>query len=263
MRWASSRARWSPRVTVSVVAVGAPEETVDRLYGLPLDEFTAERDAAAKELRADGSREAADAVRKLRKPSVPAWALNQLARRRSGEVERLIAAGDELRDAQEKVYKGGGARERLRGAVEAEREAVGSLLGEARELLDAEGRTPSQQVLDRIRDTLHAAATDERVRDELLAGRLVEHAQPGGLGPALPETQGDMKARAGPTPAVPFTVAIRRPGWTASRGAPSRSPRSAARRSRSRTTTTRPQNTGRAPSSPSTTSRITSPSLKK
>ena len=166
------------------MVVDAPEETVDRLYGLPLDEFTAERDAAAQELRRDGDREAADAVRKLRKPSAPAWALNQLARRRSDEVKRLIAAGDELRDAQENVYKGGGARDRLRGAVEAEREAVGSLLGEARELLDAEGRKPSQQVLDRARDTLHAAATDERVRDELSAGRLVEHAEPVGLGPA-------------------------------------------------------------------------------
>jgi hypothetical protein len=50
------------------------DPSVDRLYELPLDEFVAARDALAKE-RKD------PAVKKLRKPTVPAWAVNQLARR--------------------------------------------------------------------------------------------------------------------------------------------------------------------------------------
>src|SRR3954447_8139768 len=56
------------------------DEDVDRLYGLPLEEFVAERDALAKRLRADKRREEADAVKSLRKPSVAAWAVNQVLR---------------------------------------------------------------------------------------------------------------------------------------------------------------------------------------
>ena len=52
----------------------------DDLYGLPLDRFVAERGALAKALRADGRRDEASRVAALRKPSVAAWAVNQLAR---------------------------------------------------------------------------------------------------------------------------------------------------------------------------------------
>ena len=48
------------------------------LYGLPLEEFTAERNALAKQLRRDGQRERADEVSKLRKTLPwrgPAYAL--------------------------------------------------------------------------------------------------------------------------------------------------------------------------------------------
>jgi hypothetical protein len=161
-----------------------PDDVADRLYGLPLDEFTAARDEAARELRRGGDREAADRVRALRKPNVPAWALNQLARRDPDAVEQLIGVGEELRKAQEDVFSGTGGRARLREAAEAERDAVGALARDAAGLLAADGRKPSEQVLERIRDTLHAAAADDGVRERLRAGRLVEHAAPVGLGPA-------------------------------------------------------------------------------
>ena len=56
------------------------EEAAGRLYGLPLEDFTRERDAAARELRKAKEREAADAVAKLQKPSQGSWAANTLAR---------------------------------------------------------------------------------------------------------------------------------------------------------------------------------------
>jgi hypothetical protein len=52
----------------------------ERLYGLPLDEFTAARDARARELRRDGEREKAAEVAALRKPVLAAWLVNMLAR---------------------------------------------------------------------------------------------------------------------------------------------------------------------------------------
>ena len=58
----------------------APDDAVDRLYGLPREEFIGERDALAKELRAGGRRDEAAAVKALGKPTVAAWAANQAVR---------------------------------------------------------------------------------------------------------------------------------------------------------------------------------------
>ena len=79
----------------------------DDLYALPPGEFTRARDERAKALRKEGKREEADAVKALRKPTVAAWALNQLARRRAKDVERLLTAGEKLRAAQEELLAGG------------------------------------------------------------------------------------------------------------------------------------------------------------
>src|SRR4051812_17139068 len=54
---------------------------IDELYTVDPSEFVARRNALAKELRAAGDRDAAAEVSKLRRPTVVAAALNQLARR--------------------------------------------------------------------------------------------------------------------------------------------------------------------------------------
>ena len=69
------------------------DDEVDALYGLPLDAFVPERDALAKRLRADKRREEADAVKALRKPSVAAWAANQVLRSQPGQRDALLEAG--------------------------------------------------------------------------------------------------------------------------------------------------------------------------
>jgi hypothetical protein len=66
-----------------------------------------------------------------------------------------------------------------RGAIEAERGAVERVLGEAEAVLSS----PAAAVVDRMRDTLHAAAGDEQVAERLRAGRLVEDHRAVGLGP--------------------------------------------------------------------------------
>jgi hypothetical protein len=48
----------------------ATDEIIDELYGLPLSEFTQERNQAASELRRAGRGAEADQVKALRKPSV-------------------------------------------------------------------------------------------------------------------------------------------------------------------------------------------------
>jgi len=154
------------------------EEAAGRLYGLPLEDFVRERDATARELRKAKDREAAEAVAKLPKPSQSSWAANTLAREQRKLVKALLKAGDNLRAAQEGAVAGKGAGA-LREATAAEREAVDALVEAAKELKPA-GRKPTAQTLERLRTTLHAAATDDEVRAALDAGRLVEDATGGG-----------------------------------------------------------------------------------
>jgi hypothetical protein len=147
----------------------APAEVVDELYGAPPDEFIARRDARAKELRAS-DRAAADAVKKLRRPSVSAAAVNALVRRAPEDVEALLAAGEALRQAQ----LGGGDRDAIRAAARDERDAVERLVGQAGKL--------SPAALEEVRETLHAAATDEDAREQVRRGVLTEARQAVGLG---------------------------------------------------------------------------------
>jgi hypothetical protein len=147
----------------------APPQLVDELYGGPADEFIALRDARAKELR-KSDRAAADAVKKLRKPSVAAAAVNRLARRSRDDVEALLAAGEALRQAQ----FGGGDRDTIRAAARDEREAVERLVGQAGKL--------SPSTLEEVRETLRAAATDDDARAAIERGILTEARRPTGLG---------------------------------------------------------------------------------
>jgi hypothetical protein len=150
------------------------EDVAGRLYGLPLEDFTRERDAAARELREAKERDAAAVVAKLPKPSQASWAANTLAREQRKLVDALLDAADDLREAQEGAVSGKGAGA-LREAAAAQRDAIDALVEAAKELRPA-GRKPTEQTLERLRTTLTAAATDDDVRAALDQGRLVEDA---------------------------------------------------------------------------------------
>ncbi len=155
------------------------EAEIDRLYGLPLDEFVKARDELVRALRRADRRPDADRVKGLRKPTVGAWALNQAVRTRRDDLRELLDAGDALRAAQERLLAGGDRAE-LREAGERERELV-SRLAEAAVAIGGEaGRSGGLE--PRLRATLHAAALDERARAELAAGRFVREREPVALG---------------------------------------------------------------------------------
>jgi hypothetical protein len=101
-------------------------QVIDRLYGLPLEEFTPQRDAAAKQLRGAGDRDAAAEVKRLRKPSRLAWALNQVRRHDPEQVDELLAAGERLQEAQRQLVEAG-ERGLLRDAAADERQLVGQI----------------------------------------------------------------------------------------------------------------------------------------
>src|SRR4029079_6935663 len=60
------------------------------LYAGPLGGFTAARTTRAKELRGAGERELADAVAKLPKPTVAAWAVDQVAQHYTRELASFL-----------------------------------------------------------------------------------------------------------------------------------------------------------------------------
>jgi hypothetical protein len=153
---------------------------IDRLYGLPLDRFTAARDEAAKRLRAEGDRDGAGAVKALRKPTAAAWAVNQLARGEGGRLQELLAVGRKLRAAQERLVTGGKAD--VRDLSARERGLVRDLTGQARALLREHDAPAGEGTLEDVGETLHAAALDEQAAAAVGQGRLTRELQAIGLG---------------------------------------------------------------------------------
>jgi predicted ribosome quality control (RQC) complex YloA/Tae2 family protein len=160
---------------------GRTEREIDGLFTLPLEEFTAARNALARRLKQDGDAEAAEHVRALAKPTVPVWTINQLARNDPGAVRSLLAAGAELRKAQERALAGRGGSDALRSAQAKQREAVRDLGDRARTVLDSSSHPATPAVLERVARTLEAAALDEESRPLLKAGRLAAELEPGGF----------------------------------------------------------------------------------
>jgi hypothetical protein len=159
----------------------APDDEIDRLYGLPLEEFIPARDALSKELRDTGRRGEATAIKKLPKPTVAAWAVNQAVRSQPRAARELWEAGDALAAAQEAVLSGKGSGADLREAAERERAAVDPLVDAARGLLTSSGGDLSETTIDRVRATLQAAAIDVDAREDVAAGRAVRERAPRGL----------------------------------------------------------------------------------
>jgi hypothetical protein len=157
------------------------EARIDELYRAPPEEFVSARDALARELKEAGDGDAAASVKGLRRPAVAMWALNRLALEQPEEIETLLAAGAELRQAQERLLMRGGAAD-LRGASSRRRAEVARLSELALALLEEAGRGRDAH-RNAVAGTLEAATADEDVADLLRRGRLEkEHAAVGGFG---------------------------------------------------------------------------------
>jgi hypothetical protein len=155
----------------------------DELFGLPPEEFVATRDEVARRLRREGDTEAARRVKALRRPSLSAWAVNQLARSQQRALEGLLAAGERLRAAHQAALAGGDAAD-LRAATRAEREAVAGLVSAALDRLREAGHPTTETTRDRIAATLHAGAASPEAADLVRHGRLTADLDPSGFGAA-------------------------------------------------------------------------------
>ena len=174
---------------------------VDELFALPLDEFTAARNALAKRLKGDGEADAAEQVRALPKPSVAAWTVNQLARREPDGVRSLLNVAARLRSAQERSLQGERTADELRAAQAEERDVIRTLTRAGEAALRDAGRPAAGATLERVASLLRSAAVDEPGRTALREGRLTGDVEVSGFdafaGLTLPKKRGRAAMRKG------------------------------------------------------------------
>jgi hypothetical protein len=169
------------------------DREIDRLYQLPLDEFTEARNALAKEVASTSKEDAAE-VRALQKPSVPAWAINQVYWNHRPAYHALDASAAALRSAHAAVLAG--KRADLRAAGKAHEDALEAVLKAALELLQRSGNPVTDATRQAIGTTLRALPGSNEA-----PGRLSKTLQPGGfeLLAGLP-AGGGAPRRAAPAP---------------------------------------------------------------
>jgi hypothetical protein len=161
------------------VGAGKGVASIDELYQLPLSEFTAGRNALATRLRKSGKAGDADDVRSLVKPSIPAWAVNQVYWKHRPVFDRLLSAGDRLRKAQSSTLAGKTAD--IRGALDAVREALSQLSRLAATELETAGHNASPGAMRAVTATLEALSAYGTVDHAPPAGRLVDEVDPPGF----------------------------------------------------------------------------------
>jgi len=152
------------------------EDDIDALFRLALAEFTSERNTLSARLKKEGRRNDADRVKLLAKPSVSAWAVNQLYWDHRQAFDQLMASGKRLRPAQKLRLAGKVAS--VRDSLDARREALIHLSDLAEELLRDAGSNPSLDTLRRVTTTLEALSAHALHADGPTPGRLTQDLDP-------------------------------------------------------------------------------------
>lgn len=153
------------------------DEIVRELYVLPPADFVAARNELVRAARAAGSREIAERLQHLRRPTRSAWLVNVLARD-SAAMRRLSTLGKELRDAQTGLDS-----TQLRTLSEQRRRLITDLLEQAQAHASDAGLRLTASVLSEVEATLQAALVDLAGALTIRNGRLVRPLSHSGFGP--------------------------------------------------------------------------------
>jgi hypothetical protein len=167
-------------------------DATSELYSLDPDDFVAARDALAKRLRMDGDVPTAAAVKALRRPTVPVWLLNVVARSDPGLVDRARELAAALRDAHDRALSGGDGSA-LRELAGRRRAVVDDVVRAAVEVAAQRDRDVTAPTRDAVATTIEAALADGQLMDEWAAGTLREVGEPSGFsfGNAVPTARAD------------------------------------------------------------------------
>ncbi|MEU3519542.1 hypothetical protein ABZ770_30420 [Streptomyces sp. NPDC006654] len=158
------------------------DAVVDELYRLAPGDFTAIRDERARTARADGDRQLAERIRRLRRPTLAAWASNLLVREQPEEAERLLRLGAALRQAHRDLDG-----EQLRELSARQHQLTFALSGQAGRLAAEAGQRISDEVRQEVQDTLHAVLADPETAAQWAEGQLTKPLRlPAGFPTPLP-----------------------------------------------------------------------------
>jgi len=157
----------------------AAAKGTDELFEAPLDEFTRRRDDLAARLRDEGLTSEANEVKKLRRPTVVAWAVNQLARKHRDALAKLLQLQRDIGRAT--------SREQINELSSRRRELVSELLDRAAAILEDGGHPANAQTKQKVTQTLLATNSDEQ-REIVAEGRLQQEIASGSFGDAAVAT---------------------------------------------------------------------------
>jgi hypothetical protein len=172
------------------------DDEIAGLYRVPLGEFTAARNALAKARGAAGAE-----IRALEKPSVAAWAVNQLYWQERPLYDAVIKAALAMREAHADMISGRGGE--VPRADAAHRDAIRAATVAIKRVLAAAGDSASPATLEAIADTLQALPSEDR------PGHLTRPLKPLGFGALL--AMGVLKSGSLPAEALPLDAGSGQP----------------------------------------------------
>ena len=139
-------------------------EIADRLYAGSADGFTEARNAAA---RAAGEKSLTAQIKKLKKPSVAAWAINVLVRRESDQIDSVLQLAESLRAAAEALDGN-----ELRALTRQRRQLTTALASSAKSLARESGVRLTDPVVEQVEGMLNAAMLDPVAAQAVRTGRV-------------------------------------------------------------------------------------------
>jgi hypothetical protein len=142
----------SDRLQRHHLKVGVSDDEIDRLFQLPLAEFTRARDALARQAGSDAS-----VIRGLQKPSAAAWGVNQLFWKRRKSLDQLVASFEKVRAAQARALAGQSA-DRVQ-AEAGHSAALDAAVDDVRALLRDAGDPASASTMVAVLETLQVLPT--------------------------------------------------------------------------------------------------------
>jgi hypothetical protein len=155
------------------------DDDIDALFRLPLAEFTGARNTLAARLKHSGLHDEAQRVKLLTKPSISAWAVNQLYWMHREAFDQLIATGKRIHQRQTSRLAGKVAD--MRESLDARRKALSHLSDLATSLLGDAVHNPTPDTMRRITTTLEALSTYALLPDGPIPGRLTHDVNPPSL----------------------------------------------------------------------------------
>ncbi|HKO52500.1 MAG TPA: hypothetical protein VJV79_32555 [Polyangiaceae bacterium] len=157
------------------------EQALTALYGAPHESFVAERQRLASELKMAGDKAGAAQLAKLLRPSISAWAVNQLWWQAREAFEGLFATAAQLRAGKH-------------AASAAHRLALTKLIARAQLILNDAGHNANDATLRRVMMTLAGLAAAGGFEPDS-PGQLSKDREPPGFealgGQGSPESEGE------------------------------------------------------------------------